>query len=161
MTDQSGANAYLRTKVLSASPEELRMMLLDASVRYARQAAEALKSQEHEAIFEGFTKCRDVVLELLNGIRDEPDAALAERVRSLYVWLYKELVEASMHRDAARLDAIIKILEYERETWDMLMKQLAAEKTGAARPAPAAAARLGVNPYAAQAATSGGISVSG
>ena len=36
-------NEYLRTRVLTASPEELRLMLLDGALKYAMQAREGLE----------------------------------------------------------------------------------------------------------------------
>ena len=46
---QDNANAYLRTQVMSASPAELRMMLLDGAVKFARQGRQGLAEQNHDA----------------------------------------------------------------------------------------------------------------
>ncbi|MEL6330345.1 MAG: flagellar export chaperone FliS [Planctomycetota bacterium] len=138
MPEQDTANAYLRTKILTATPEQLRMMLLDAAVKHARQTLEAIESQDREALFENSTKCRDIVLELLGGINDEPDPDLAERVRSLYLFIYRELVDAGLNREAPKLRRVIELLEYERETWRLLMEQITRERNGADAPAPTA-----------------------
>lgn len=128
----SNANAYLRTKVMSASPAELRLMLLDGAIKFATQAREGLASRDFETAFNGFTQCRATILELVNGIRPEHDPELSERVRGLYLFMYKELFEASFEKDVARVDKVIDLLGYERETWVLLMEQIAREAS--ARP---------------------------
>jgi flagellar secretion chaperone FliS len=121
-------NAYLRTKVLTASPAELRLLLLDGAVKFLRQGRDAIARKDHEGTFHGVSKCRNIVLELMNTIKPEPDRELYTRVTALYTFMYTELVEISMSRDLVRCDKVIELLEYERETWVMLMDKLAQEK---------------------------------
>ena len=123
------SNAYLRTKVMTASPAELRLMLLDGAIKFANQAKEGLEKKDFEQSFNGFTSCRNIVLELINGIRPEHDPELAERVRGLYLYLYQELVESSFDKDTPRLDKAIELLVYERETWALLMEKLGKEES--------------------------------
>ncbi len=141
--NESTANAYLKTRVLSASPAELRLMLLEGAVRFATQAREGLEKKDYEQSFNGFTSCRNIIIELINGIRPEHDPELAERVRSLLLFLYKELFECSFGKDIARLNKVIELLDYERETWALFMEKLAKDEQAgrSAQPAPASAPR--------------------
>jgi flagellar protein FliS len=135
------SNAYLRTKVMTASPAELRLMLLEGSIKFALQARDGLEQKNYEQSYNGFSSCRNIVLELINGIKPEHDPELAEKVRGLYLFLYSELVQASFDKDIARLDKVIELLEYERETWEKLMEKLSAEESkhpAIQRPQPAA-----------------------
>jgi flagellar secretion chaperone FliS len=125
---ETPANAYLRTKVLTASPEELRLMLLDGAIKFASQGREGLQTRNHELAYNGISQCRNIVLELLTTIRPEFDPEMCERVKGLYAFMYTELVEASIGRDIARLDAVVSLLEYERETWQLLIRKLADER---------------------------------
>jgi flagellar secretion chaperone FliS len=122
------ASAYLRTKVLTASPEELRLLLLDGAIKFLRQGRAGMESKDYEAMFTGITKCRNIVLELINTTKPDPDRELYARVTGLYTFMYTTLVEANMERDMAKCDKVIELLEYERETWTMLMGKLAHEK---------------------------------
>jgi flagellar secretion chaperone FliS len=131
MTVESNpANAYLRTKVLTASREELRLMLLDGAIKFARQGREGLAAKNYEASYNGISQCRNIVLELLTTIKPEFDPELCDRVKALYTFMYTELVEASMQKNVERIDGVIKLLEYERETWVLLMQKLAGDRTG-------------------------------
>lgn len=124
--------AYLRTRVLTASPEELRLLLLDGAIRFAIQGREGLALRDYEAAFNGLTQCRAILVELLTTIRPDADEALAARVRALYTFLFSEVVEASFQKSTERLDHVIRILQYERETWVMLMSRLASERAAGA-----------------------------
>lgn len=114
-------------------------MLLEGAIKFARQGLEGLGSRDYEASFTGISRCRDIILELLTAIGPGVDPTLAERVRGVYTFLYSRLVEASMERSTAKLEEVIKLLEFERETWVMLMQKLAADRAGqpAAAPKPA------------------------
>ena len=136
MASNAKSNAYLRTRVMNARPEELRLMLLDGSIRFGRQALEGMQAKDLERLFDGLGQCRDIVAELLSTIRDEPDPELARNVRSLYSFMFRELIDVGMERDEVRLRKVIELLEYERETWAMLCDKLARERAaGGEQPA--------------------------
>lgn len=136
MNDTNTANAYLRTKVMTASPEELRLMLLDGAVKFAKQAQAGLEQAHPEMIYLGFTQCRDIVLELLSTIKDEPAPQIAKSMRELYTFMYSELVKASTDSDMDRLQGVIGLLEYDRETWILTMEQLVIERESGVAPQP-------------------------
>jgi flagellar secretion chaperone FliS len=137
---ESPANAYLRTKVLTARPEELRLLLLDGALKFASQGREGLEKKNFEQSYNGISQCRNIVLELLTTIRPEFDPEMCERVKSIYAFMYTALVEASMERSIEKLDSVIKLLNFERETWVLLMDRLAAERAQGRDPVEAALA---------------------
>jgi flagellar protein FliS len=124
----ASANAYLKNRVMTASPEELRMMLLEGAVKFARQGRDGLARKDFEASFSGITQSRNIVLELLTSIRSDVDRDLAEKVKALYTYIYTEMTNANLEKDLDRLDKVISLLDYERETWAMLMQKLAEER---------------------------------
>ncbi|MEM9560130.1 MAG: flagellar export chaperone FliS [Planctomycetota bacterium] len=136
MTNADTTNAYLQSKVFSARPEELRLLLLDGSLKFAHQAKHGLESKNPELSYEGFTQCRAIVLELMTTINAEAAGEVGEQVKGLLSFMYTELIDASREKDIARLDKVIELLEYERETWLMVMERLASEQ---GMPGPSAA----------------------
>lgn len=124
----STANAYLRTRVMTASREELRLLLLEGAIKFARQAREGLIAKNFEQVFNGTDNARNIVMELITTIRSEPNPELADQVRALYTFMYVRLTEASFEKDLAKFDEVLGLLDYERETWIMLMNKLAAER---------------------------------
>ncbi len=136
------AAAYLRTQVTTASPEQLRLMLLDGAIRFARQGRDGITKKNHEQVFEGFSRSRNIVLELTN-TKPDIDPTLRSRINGLYTFIYMQLVDASFERDLGKADKAIELLEYERETWVLAMQRAAelrrAETAAASASGPAAA----------------------
>jgi len=140
-TDASNANAnaYLRTKVMSASPEELRLMLLDGALRFARIGREGLVEKDLEKSFENIIKAKDIVLELINILRPDVDPELCSKLSALYTYVYQRLTDANMNHTTEAIDEAVSLLEYERETWVMLMDKLKEEREAGGAPASAPA----------------------
>ncbi len=122
--DANHALSYLKTRVFTASPQELRLLLLDGAVKFARQGREAMEKKDFEGVFNGISQCRAIVTELLTSVRDDADPVLAERVRSVYTFIFRELMEVGFNRDVPRTDRVIELLEYERETWALVLEKV-------------------------------------
>ncbi|MEM0913812.1 MAG: flagellar export chaperone FliS [Planctomycetota bacterium] len=148
MTPKPAVNPYLRTQVMTASPEELRLMLFDGAIKFCKQARIGLDADDFNAAYEALVKAKKVVLELSVGMDRKQAPDVAEKMGALYTFIYRKLVDANMERNAAALDEATRLLEYERDTWRLLMEKakananLNAEATAAAVPtqpvAPAA-----------------------
>lgn len=131
MNGAASPHAYLRTKVMTANPAELRLMLFDGAIRFAQQAYDGLLASDFEACYEGITRCQNILLELINGLRPEHDPALCQKLSSLYTFMYTQLIKASSERDPIIVKQVLTLLRFERETWIMLLEQLAAENKAA------------------------------
>lgn len=125
---QKNAQAYLKNRVLSASPQELRLMLLDGAIKFANQGREGMVTKNFEASFNGFTQCREIIIELMTSIRADCDPDIAYRVKSLYSFMYKHLVEGVHEKDLKKVDEVLGLLDYERETWVLAMSKAAQER---------------------------------
>jgi flagellar protein FliS len=126
------AQAYLRTKVMTASPVELRLMLVDGAIRFAGQCREGLSNRNFEQAFEGSRQCRAILTELLSGLRSDQDPVLCQRLNSLYTFLISRMMEAMAEKNPQLIDSVVDLLSYERETWQMVIDQQAGENRDAA-----------------------------
>jgi flagellar protein FliS len=135
---------------MTASPGELRLMLLDGALRFAARAREGLAGRDYEAAYEGTTRCQDILLELINGLRPDLAPDLCPRLGGLYTFLYRRLMEASGARDPAIVDEVIRLLAYERETWRLLLEKLARESARSGQSADTRATAQPPEPAAAQ-----------
>ena len=124
-------NAYLRTKVMTASPAELRLMLLDGALKFAEQGKVGLENNDHEASFDGISRCQAILMELINALKPEVEPEMCERLSSLYTYLYSRLVTATGERDPAVVEEVLGLLRFEHKTWSMLLKKLADENAAA------------------------------
>jgi len=123
------SNAYLEAQVLTASPERLHLMVVDAAIRFARQGVAALEAKSIEAAFLALDNCRSCVTEIIGGINADPNPELAERLKGLFVFVQRSLVYADLKRDPQLVRDALAILETHRQTWLALMERLQQEKT--------------------------------
>ena len=125
------ANAYLETQVLTASPERLHLMVVDAAIRFARQGELAIEARNYETAFQALDRSRSCVNEILVGINRDPNPELAERLKALFLFVHRNLVQADLHKDAQRVRDALGILESHRQTWLELIGRLAEGKAHA------------------------------
>ncbi len=120
----AAANPYLRTKILTASPEELRLMLYDGAIKFCRQGREGLEARNFEQCYNGLTRAQKIVLELSTSLNNAIDPDLYAKLSGLYTYIYRLLVDANLERNSTKIDEAIGLIEYEKETWQMMMNQM-------------------------------------
>ncbi len=116
------ANPYLESQVATASPERLHLMVVDGAIRFAKQADEALAAGQFEKAFVSLNRSRDCVNDILGGIVSEPNPGLADQLRGLFVYVYRNLARADLVRDPQLVRDAIRILETHRQTWFQLVE---------------------------------------
>lgn len=116
-------NPYLRTKVLTASPQELRLMLYDGALKFCRLARPAMEQRDYEQSYQNLMRAQNIVLELSNSLNHDIAPDICDRLTALYTYIYRRLVEANVSREPTIVDEMIELLEYERQTWQLLMER--------------------------------------
>lgn len=119
----TASDEYLRNAVLTATPEQLHLMLYDGAIRFARQGGEALRRQDFETSCEKLLRAQKIVTEMKAGLRPEVQPELCEQMSGLYNFVYWKLVDANLRHDLSALDEALQILEHQRETWRLLVEK--------------------------------------
>lgn len=132
MSIATGPNPYLKTKIMTASREELRLMLFDGAIKFANQAKAALAADRHEDLYNNLLRAQKIVLELSTSLNHAIDPELCAKLSALYTYIYRLLVDAHVERSEKKLSEAIELIGFERDTWAMLMKKLADENRAAA-----------------------------
>ncbi|MAJ45707.1 MAG: flagellar export chaperone FliS [Planctomycetes bacterium TMED75] len=127
----STPNAYLKTRVMAASPAELRLMLIEGAIRFTELARSGITEAHPENMFNGFSKARAIITELISGLNPEAAPDLCERLTSLYTFVFTRLVDASSERSVEICDEVLQLLRYEQETWTLLVASLVSENESA------------------------------
>lgn len=123
---------YLKTQVMTASPEMLQLMLWDGAIRFAEQGKDAILRKDIEGSYKMLLKAQKIIMEMSNSLRREINPDLCEKLSALYNFMYRRLVDANVQKDPAFVDDALKVMRHQRETWVMLMEKLAAERTAKA-----------------------------
>jgi flagellar protein FliS len=130
--NQQAANNYLRTKVLTATPEQLQMLLFDGAIRFGEQARAALEQKNYEQSYKLLVAAQNIVSQLRYALKHDVSPDLCGKLASLYTFAYRRLVNANLTHNLKSLDEALNVLKYQRQTWALLMEKLAKQKAAAA-----------------------------
>lgn len=130
MNPQAAQN-YLRTKVFTATPEQLQLMLYDGALRFGEQAKAALEKKEFENSYHMISRVQKIITEMNGSLKHEVAPELCGKLAALYNFVYRKLVEANVEHKIESLEEALGILRYQRETWVMLLDQLGKTKAAA------------------------------
>lgn len=155
MTYHRPSETYFESQVLTATPQRLRLMLLDGALQYARRASQHWQSGRLYEGGEAVIGCQRIVTELVRGLRPDIAPELVGNVASVYDFVLRALVDAGFKRDQAKLNEAISILEIERETWRQVCEQLGSSLDAARAPQTKPAPHFA----AATSASAGGFSI--
>jgi flagellar protein FliS len=125
----SATDRYLQTEVLTASPQKLQLMLLDAAIRSAERAGRHLDAGKVDEAHDALVHAQQVVTGLLGGLNRDAHRSLAGKMAAVYVFVFRSLVDADIGRDRKRLDDALRILRIERETWRRVCQQTGGDET--------------------------------
>lgn len=120
----SYGDRYLESEVLTASPQRLHLLLIEAAIRYIERTRTAWQRQDRDTAFETITKAQQIVAEMLAAMKMDGAPALVKQVAAIYTFVYRTLVEAGLKLDEKLLDDALRVLRIERETWSEVCLKL-------------------------------------
>jgi flagellar secretion chaperone FliS len=126
--NQQAAQNYLKGKVLTATPEQLQLMLFDGAIRFAEQGKIALEKKDFAASHKALTRAQEIINELNSSLKHELYPELCAKLASLYNYAHRHLVHANVKHEISLVDEALKVIRYQRESWVMLMQKLTQKK---------------------------------
>jgi len=129
---------YLKTKVMTASPEMLTLMLWDGAIRFAEQGKEAIVRKDIEGSYKALVRSQRIITELTTNLKHEVNPDLCGKLASLYNFIFRRLVDANINKNPQLVDDALEIMRHQRETWVMLMEKLMRERATEAQATVAA-----------------------
>jgi flagellar protein FliS len=137
----SAREQCLATSVMTSSREKLHLMLIEGGLRLAERALQQRRTGREEDAFTSILRAREIVNELISGMKHDATDDLTRRVAAIYVFIFRRLVEAGYPRQQQPLEEAIRVLRIERETWRQVCGLHEASDADAGPPAAAAPAR--------------------
>jgi flagellar protein FliS len=151
MADPRHSKTYLRTKIQTASKEELVLMLYDGVIRFTTQGKRAMEEGAVEDAHTAYLRAQDIVLELFHALDRESGGEIAENLARLYSYTYRALIRANINRDAEEAGSVVRIFRELREGWvgamDKVRKGEGGEDSAADETTAAAGAAHPASPY--------------
>ena len=107
---------YLKTKVETASPAQLILILYDELIKNLTQAGTQIRDKHFEAAHLKLVKAQEIVGELAGSINLEA-GSIATNLLSLYQFMINELVQANLNKDENRITPILDMVGNLRKAW--------------------------------------------
>jgi flagellar secretion chaperone FliS len=131
-TYTTAKQAYTESSVMTATPEQLVVMLYDGAIRFLSQSAAAMRADNRDIALNRLRR-GEAIIDELNVSLDMSQGEVAAQLRAIYMFCKRHLLEAHMQRDADGIDTVVRFLTDLRSSW----QQIAARAGGAALEQPA------------------------
>jgi flagellar protein FliS len=125
--------AYRQSAVLSATPEELVVMLYDGARRFLRQAGAAMADGDVERAHNTLRRA-ELIIAHLDGTLDDGQGQISERLHAIYRFCLAHLNRGRLGQDGRMLEEVSNLLGELRDSWARVAQGAPAR---VASPAPA------------------------
>ena len=116
----SAYEKYNNSKVMTASPAELTLMLYDGAIKFSNIAIMAIEENNIEKANKNIIKVQRIIEEFRSTLdRKYP---VAQDFNRVYVYLLRRLLEANMKKDKSILEEVNMHLRSMRDTWKEVMR---------------------------------------
>ena len=112
---------YNRSRILTASPAELTLLLYDGAIKFCNLAIVAIEKKDIPAAHTNIVKVEKIIEECRSTLnRDYPVSEDFDRV---YCYLLRRLQDANVKKDIDIINEILEHLRSMRDTWKQVMQQ--------------------------------------
>jgi len=112
---------YQRSKILTASPAELTLMLYEGAIKFGNIAIEAIEEKDIQKAHDNIIKVQRIIQEFRSTL--DMKYPVAQDFENVYSYLAARLFEANIRKDAEIMREVIEHLRTMRETWIEVMKK--------------------------------------
>jgi flagellar secretion chaperone FliS len=109
-------NAYRESAVLTATPEQLVVMLYDGANRFLTQSAVAMREGRAGLAGEKLRRAEAIIDELLATL-DLSVGEVAVRLQALYLFFKDHLMAARLKQDAGKVEEVARLMRELRAGW--------------------------------------------
>ena len=111
---------YANSRIMTASPAELTLMLYEGAIKFCNIAIVAIEKKEIEKAHTNIKKVQNIILEFQATL--DHKYAVAEDFNNVYKYLLQRLVEANFKKDIQILEEVLGHLRTMRDTWKEVMR---------------------------------------
>lgn len=115
MQMQAMKNKYFESQVMTATPEQLLIMLYDGAIRFCKLGIESIKEKRYEEANKYLIRVQDIISELM--ITLDREAPTSASLLQLYEYFNHRLITANMSKTVEPAEEVLEHLQTLRETW--------------------------------------------
>lgn len=125
------ASAYKTQQIMTASPEELTLMLYNGALRFVTESIKALETGDLEKSNSSNLRAQDIVTEFMCTLN--MDIELSKGMYQLYEYINYRLMQGNIKKDMEQLQEARGMLQELRDTWVEAMKLARAQRVPIAK----------------------------
>lgn len=118
---QNAASIYQGTKINTASPAELTLMLYEGAIKFCNKALFSMEQSNIDKINENLLKAQRIITELRSTL--DFKYPVAKEFDLVYDYIYRRLIDANIKKDADILEEALDYIRQMRDTWKEVMKK--------------------------------------
>ncbi len=112
---------YNNSKIMTASPAELTLMLYEGAIKFCNIAIMAIEKNEIEKAHVNIVKVENIIMEFQATL--DHKYAVAKDFDNVYNYIKQRLVEANISKDKEILEEVLTHLRTMRDTWKEVMQK--------------------------------------
>ena len=120
MVQNQGYAAYQNSKIMTASPAELTLMLYEGAIKFSNIAIMAIEKKDMDKAHANIMKTQRIIQEFQATL--DHKYPVAKDFDAVYNYLMMRLREANVKKDTEILEEVLKHLRTMRDTWKEVMK---------------------------------------
>ena len=112
---------YANTKIQTATPAQLTLMLYDGAIKFCNLAISAVENKQIEIANINIKKVEAIIAEFRSTLNFK--YPVAKEFDNVYEYMLKRLLEANIHKDREALEEVLEHLRTMRDTWVEVMRR--------------------------------------
>jgi flagellar protein FliS len=120
MNAANTANAYKQQQIMTATPEELTLMLYNGAIRFVTESIQALEEKNLEKAHNKNMKAQDIIYELI--VTTDTSYEISKNWLALEEYILHCLVQGNVKKDKQLLEQAKSMLLEFRDTWAQAIK---------------------------------------
>ena len=120
MVNHNGYAAYANSKIMTATPAELTLMLYDGAIKFCNIAIKGVEENDIEKAHNNIVKVENIIMEFQSTLNHK--YPVSEDFDNVYKYLKQRLLEANIKKDKDILEEVLGHLRTMRDTWKEVMK---------------------------------------
>ena len=112
--------AYANSKLMTATPAQLTLMLYDGAIKFTNIAIQAVEENDYGKANTYIQKTERIIEEFRNTL--DFKYPVAQEFENVYKMIAEKLLYANMKKDVEVLQELLKHLRIMRDTWEEVMK---------------------------------------
>lgn len=121
MAINNAASLYKGTKINTASPAELTLMLYEGAIKFCNIADLGFEQKDYEKVSNNIIKVQNIITELRSTLDFKYPTAKDFDV--IYEYITSLLVQANIKKDSEQLALALEQIREMRDLWKEIMKQ--------------------------------------